>query len=568
MFTIDLGHKLRNIKISTKITVTFLIVCVLLLAVGGIGIVGMRQISVSSADISAINVKKTDLVGQIRRYRLSIAYDFLMLTLTSSNMQQWTTQLQSDEKTLAGFISEYLTQPLSQSEKQAFTDYQQNLKIWLDEMHTMQPLAESPTATTNRQLLDEIEQQWTKQGEKLATILTTVFALNAKEAANASQYVGSIWAQQAMISAILIIIGVILAFTLGKILNGIIVTPLRKVDLVLHRVAAGDLSAIDGLVAHYGGKDATGELIIGLSNTLSKMRDLIGIVTKKGQSLVLNVQNIDRATLQTEQASQQVSLAIQQVAVGAQEQSTQLTQSASESIELTNQNVLLRQDASETFQSMQQLKETISITSQSVRSLGEQSTMIGHIVQTIDEIASQTNLLALNAAIEAARAGEQGRGFAVVADEVRKLAERSANSTREIGTIIEQTQMHTNEVVVAMERGVTQVENSLLRVSSTESKAQTIALQSQQIDQIISSVASVSEENSAAAEEASAATQEMSAQLLATRNISESIKQISLELFQSIHVFHWDGNDKYQIDGIRSTPIEEERETVLFENAA
>ena len=138
--------------------------------------------------------------------------------------------------------------------------------------------------------------------------------------------------------------------------------------------------------------------------------------------------------------------------------------------------------------------ERVSKTSLSVEALGSRSEQIGEIVGTIEDIADQTNLLALNAAIEAARAGEQGRGFAVVADEVRALAERTTRATKEIGTMIKSIQSETVIAVQSMSEGVADVDNMTREAGLLGEALERILGQISTVTDQISQIATTAEE--------------------------------------------------------------------------
>jgi twitching motility protein PilJ len=147
---------------------------------------------------------------------------------------------------------------------------------------------------------------------------------------------------------------------------------------------------------------------------------------------------------------------------------------------------------------MNTIRETIQETSKRIKRLGESSQEIGNIVELINDIAEQTNILALNASIQASMAGEAGRGFAVVADEVQRLAERAANATKQIEVLVRTIQTDTNEAVVSMERSTTDVVGGALLAENAGAALEEIEQVSNQIASLVQNISASSRQQSAA----------------------------------------------------------------------
>lgn len=245
--------------------------------------------------------------------------------------------------------------------------------------------------------------------------------------------------------------------------------------------------------------DITGAIADSINYAIGALRDLVATVNN---SSIL----VDAAAKQTEAASQHL--------VQASETQTKHATAASESIgqvvsaieevsgnaercsDVAHHSVDVAHKGGEavrrTIDGMNTIRETIQDTSKRIKRLGESSQEIGNIVALIEEIAEQTNILALNASIEASRAGEAGRGFAVVADEVQKLAERSSNATKQIEVLVSTIQSDTNEAVVAMERSTTDVVGGSLLAENAGAALVEIEQVSHQIASLVQNISTSS----------------------------------------------------------------------------
>jgi methyl-accepting chemotaxis protein len=212
---------------------------------------------------------------------------------------------------------------------------------------------------------------------------------------------------------------------------------------------------------------------------------------------------------------------------------------------------------------MKKIAEVVKRSAETVQALGKSSDQIGEIIGVIDDIADQTNLLALNAAIEAARAGEQGRGFAVVADEVRKLAERTTKATKEIASMIKTIQNDTAGAVESMKEGTKKVDEGIRLSDRAGASLDEIVEISQQVTDMIAQIAAASEEQSSASEQISKnveaisnVTGETASGVQQVARAAEDLNRLTEGLQQLVNKFSVsaaENTDKHSSNMLRST---------------
>ncbi|RJX19925.1 MAG: HAMP domain-containing protein [Desulforudis sp.] len=315
--------------------------------------------------------------------------------------------------------------------------------------------------------------------------------------------------------------------------NRILIRPLKAVATAAGRLTEGDLKQR----VPVKNRDEINLVAMAFNELAEKLDGLITSVQDSAMQLASHSEEISASSEHVSAAIQNLTSTTSEMAASAQQGSSSVVQAAEAARAAEAAAEGGRQAAQQAINKMSAIQATVNSSAQSVQTLNEQSAKIGQIIQVINDIADQTNLLALNAAIEAARAGEHGRGFAVVAEEVRKLAEKSSQATKEIEQIVKAIQGDTAKAVESMKAGAGEVSEGSQIIKKAGQALDNITESAKTSTELAGEIAQMTEQNAqgvqslaASSEEVSSTVQQMAAAANELAKMADDLNALVLEI--------------------------------------
>ncbi|RML36535.1 Methyl-accepting chemotaxis protein [Pseudomonas syringae pv. atrofaciens] len=495
---------MRRFKITLRLVICFAITSLLMVALGAFCLLQMQAIrtqgeavesgalpSIATADAIAIGLVK--LRSETTRL-IANADDPGAVINSKINVEQLRNEVEK------GF-SEYLARVQSGTEHDSIIALQDAYKAFMPGLQDQIALIEQNKLDEARMLANTM---LSLQGDLMDMQVQLLRELNKQSAAAAVEAAGASYEQTRIIA--LSAIGLVLALTLllAWRLSVSIIHPVRQALHIASTIADGDLSE------HPipDGKDETAQLLITLgrmrTNLHSTIEQIYAAATQLSQSVqeMGSIAEASALNLQLQNNEiEQAAVAVNQMSQAAIEVAGNASNTVTESKASTQAAAQGQDKLSATILSIKELTENVLDSSHQAQGLAERTQSISSILDVIRAIANQTNLLALNAAIEAARAGEAGRGFAVVADEVRSLAQRTSASTAEIEGLISGVQQSTQQTASSLRHTATQANLTMEQAASTGEALQVIILSTATINDRNLLIASAAEQQAQVATE-------------------------------------------------------------------
>ncbi len=518
---------LRDTRLSQRLLMAFLACALITLAVGltgwsGMGTLGRNLDAIVSNNVVSIYKASNARANSVAHYRdLHRALLFKYMATSANGYSEAVASMKDNQAEVEQLFKEYLQTPQADDERLASEQFEKAWPVYIRLANEVIAKVEAGDLSGATRLF---EQEVAQAYKAVNDALKIIVASNNRQSGEAAQGAGA----DSFNANLTLICGVVIAFLaaigLGLIITRSITRPLARAVESANRVAAGDLSR----PMESGGKDEIGSLLKAMDVMQGNLKTTVRNIAQAADQLASASEELNAVTEESSRALVRQNDEIQQAATAVNEMTSAVEEvarnaaSTSQASEQTSRSAAQGRDqVRNAVASVSAMADEITQSTDKVEVLASRVEDITKTLEVIRAIAEQTNLLALNAAIEAARAGEQGRGFAVVADEVRALAHRTQASTAEIENMMNLMRAGAEEAVTAMTRS---------RNLASTTRVQAVQAE-EALDEITEGVSVINEKNlviASAAEEQAQVTREVD------RNLS-TIQELSSQTATGAH---------------------------------